>query len=431
MKRARQFVAWCVAAVGAQVSCLVAAQAAEMFEGKTIKVIVGFGPGGGNDIYARQLAKYIVGYLPGNPTAIVQNMTGAGSLRAANYIYNQAAKDGTEIGLFSRTLPVLALGGDTSQVRFDALKIHWVGTSSSNQEDAHVLWVRADRGVTTYKDIQGRTGKTVILGATAAGATGHDSPLILREALGLNLSVVHGYPGGATVTLAVNRGEMDGRTLGISSVKGSSPEWLDRAKMIPLMQFGTERRHPEFSDVPLANELVVSQDGKGLMQLMEAPFLMSRPYATSPDVSAERLAALRAAFMKAHADPGYVKEAAALQMELSPLDGARVQDIVRALSQIPRPLYARYAEVLANPKSAPREVNWQIVSGRISEMGRGGRFTIDEMGKSLKARITDDYTKITVANQEAKGDALVAGMQCKIWFEGEDTAAGRIECDAK
>ena len=258
------FAAFCAASFGAFVTVATAAQGAEMFEGKTIKIIVGFGPGGGNDIYARQLAKYIGKYLPGNPGAIVQNMTGAGSLRAANYIYNQAPKDATEMGLFSRTLPVLAFGGETDQVRFDPLKINWVGTSSSNQEDAHVLWIRADRGFTTYKDIQGRNGKTVVLGATAAGATGHDSPLILREALGLNISVVHGYPGGATVTLAVNRGEMDGRTLGISSVKGSSPDWLDRGKMIPLMQFGTERRHPEFADVPLAGELVTTTEGRAV-----------------------------------------------------------------------------------------------------------------------------------------------------------------------
>lgn len=322
---------FCAAVFGAYSILVGPALSAEMFEGKTIKIIVGFGPGGGNDIYARQLAKYIGKYLPGNPNAIVQNMTGAGSLRAANYIYNQAPKDGTEIGLFSRTLPVLAFGGETSQVRFDPLKINWVGTSSSNQEDAHVLWVRADRGISTYKDIQGRTGKSIVVGATAAGATGHDSPLILREALGLNLSVVHGYPGGATVTLAVNRGEMDGRTLGISSVKGSSPDWLDRGKMIPLMQFGSDRRHPDLPDVPLASELVTAQEGKGLLHLMEAPFLMSRPYATAPDMPADRLATVRDAFMKAHADPGYVKDAASLQMELSPLDGARVQEIVGEL----------------------------------------------------------------------------------------------------
>ena len=418
----------CAAGLFASVAVAPPAQAAEMFESKTIKIIVGFGPGGGNDIYARQLSKYIGKYLPGNPNAIVQNMTGAGSLRAANYIYNQAPKDGTEMGLFSRALPVLAFGGETDQVRFDPLKINWVGTSSSNQEDAHILWIKAGRGIATYKDIQGRNGKTVVLGATAAGATGHDSPLILREALGLNISVVHGYPGGATVTLAVNRGEMDGRTLGISSVKGSSPDWLDRGKMIPLMQFGTDRRHPEFSDVPLASELVSTTVGRGLMQLMEAPFLMSRPYATAPDIPADRLMIVRDAFMKAHADPGYIQDATTLQMERSPLDGERVQDIVGELSRIPRDLYDRYSQVLANPKSAARQVAWQIVTGKIHDLGAGGRFTLDSNGTTLKSRVTSDYTKLTVQNQEAKTDALVAGMTCKIWFEGDDTDAGQMEC---
>lgn len=422
------FAAFCAASFGAHFAVATPVHAAEMFEGKTIKIIVGFGPGGGNDIYARQLAKYIGKYLPGNPNAIVQNMTGAGSLRAANYIYNQAPKDGTEMGLFSRALPVLAFGGETGQVRFDPLKINWVGTSSSNQEDAHILWIRADRGITTYKDIQGRNGKSVVLGATAAGATGHDSPLILREALGLNISVVHGYPGGATVTLAVNRGEMDGRTLGISSVKGSSPDWLDRSKMIPMMQFGTDRRHPEFPDVPLASELVTTSEGRGLLQLMEAPFLMSRPFATAPDIPADRLMIVRDAFMKAHADPGYIQDAATLQMERSPLDGERVQEIVGELSRISRDLYDRYSQVLANPKSAARQVEWQIVTGTIKDVDSGGRFTLQDNGKILKSRVISDYTKLTVQNKEAKTDSLVAGMTCKIWFEGNDTDAGQMEC---
>ena len=405
------------------------AGAQEMFGGKTIKVIIGYGPGGGYDIYARTMARHIGKYLPGKPNVVAQNMVGAGSLRAANYLYNQAPKNGTEFGMFARNLPILAFAGGTEQVRYDPLKFTWIGTSSSYTNDAYLMAIRKDTGITDINDLRQRGSKELKFASTAFGSTGHDIPLVLRETLGINVQVIHGYPGGNTLYLAVDRGEMDGRMLGYSSIKSAHREWLGKDSPVRfVLQFARETRHPDFSDVPTAREMARSKADRDLIVMMEAPYFLARPFAGPPGIPADRTKALRDAFMAAHKDPDYVREAGKLKIDVSPLDGGRVTEIVEEMSKFPRDLYDRYAKILANPKSAPREIKWQIVEGKLTKLGKKGRFEFEAGGKGFKSRAQNRYTKLSIDGKQAKSKALKAGMTCKIWYEGNGTSAGRMEC---
>jgi tripartite-type tricarboxylate transporter receptor subunit TctC len=418
-----------VVAAGVYAGAAVPAQAQDVdFKGKTFRVIVGYAPGGGYDIYARSMARYINNHLPGKPTVIVQNMVGAGSVQAVNYIYNQAPKDGTQFATFSRTVPVLAFSGGGKGIRFDPLKLTWIGTSSSYQDDAYLMAVRKDRGVSSVGELR-KLPKELKFASTSFGSTGHDVPLVLRDTLGLNIQVVHGYPGGSTLYLAVDRGEMDGRMVGYSSVKSAHPEWLGKDSPVNfLLQFARDTRHPDLPNVPTARELASRQADRDLIELMEAPYFLARPFAAPPGVPAANAKVVRAAFMAAHKDPGYVKEATKLKIDVSPLDGERVAKIVERMSKMPRELYDRYAKILANPKSAPRQVEWKIVEGKITKVAKKGRFEFESGGKTMKSRMNNGYTKIQVDGKKAKTKSVKAGMNCKIWWEGNNTYAGQMEC---
>ncbi len=400
------------------------------FKGKTVKVIVGYAPGGGYDIYARTMARHLGKHMPGRPKVVTQNMTGAGSVRALNYIYVQAPKDGTEFATFSRTLPLLAFSGGSaaSGIRFDPLKLTWIGSSSSYADDAYLMAVRKSSGVHAVGDLRGRK-VSLKFASTGFGSTGHDVPLVLRETLGLNIQVVHGYPGGNSLYLAVDRGEMDGRMVGYSSIKSAHREWLAKDSPVAfLLQFARETRHPDLPDVPTARELASSEADRDLIELMEAPYFLARPFAGPPDMAADVTKEVRAGFMAAHRDPGYVKEAEKLRIDVSPLDGAKITQIVARMAKMPRPLYERYANILAHPKSAPRQVNWQIVDGTITKIGKKGRFEFDLNGKKQKSRMSNGYTKLMVGGKKAKTKSVKVGMACKIWYEGNNTYAGQMEC---
>lgn len=408
-----------------------AAQAADVsFKGKQFKVIIGYAPGGGYDLYARTMARHIGKHLPGNPKVISQNIVGAGSMRAVNYLYTAAPKDGTEFGTFSRTLPLLAFsGGDQNKVRFDPLKLTWIGTASSYANDAYLMVVRKDTGVKNVHDLRTRK-EPLNFASTAFGSTGHDIPLILRNTLNLNLQVVHGYPGGSTLYLAVNRGEMDGRMVGYSSVKSRQREWLaPDSEVQVMMQFARQTRHQDFPDVPTARELATSQADKDLIAMMEAPYFLARPFAGPPGIPEANTEAVRDAFMAAHADPEYMKEAKNFRIDVSPKRGDEVHKIVEQMGKLPKELYDRYAKILENPDSRKREVQWEIVEGKISKLGKKGRLQFQQAdGKTYKTRMRRNYTSVSIDGKEAERKAVKAGMDCKIWYEGDGSYAGKLEC---
>src|SRR2546426_6416360 len=306
---------------------------ADFSRGRQFILLVGYGPGGGSDTAARLLARHLGRHLPGNPSIVVQNMPGAGSMRAVNYLYALAPKDGATFGLFGSDMALIGLIGNNPNVGFDPRKFTWLGSSSSFAGDAYVLLVRPDAPAKSIAEARRPGGRPLVLAGTGEGARDGDVPKILRDALGLNIKQVLGYPDTPSIFLAVERGEVDGRTFDFSAVKSSKPHWLgpDSGFAI-LVQFARITRHAELPDVPTARELAPNAAARALVELAETPLLtMARPFAAPPGVPDDRARALQAAFLAAHHDTGLRAEAATLGVDISPL-GA--DDMARSIEQM-------------------------------------------------------------------------------------------------
>jgi len=324
---------------------------ADFYKGRQVNLIVGFGPGGGYDIYARLLARHFGRFIPGNPNVVVQNMPGAGSLRAVNYLYNIAPKDGTTIGMFSRNMPLIGLLGGNSNVQFNPRRFTWLGSSSSFVNDAYILIVRKDAPVKSIEEARRHDLPALMLGGTAEGATGNDVPIILRDTIGLHLKQVVGYPDSAAIFLAIERGEVHGRTVDLSSVKSVKPEWLKpNSGFRVLVQFARTTRHPDFPDVPTARELAKNEAARALIELAELPYTLSRPVAAPPDLPLARANALQAAFQAVHRDTQYLDEAARLRIDVSPIIGDEVLQAIDRIANAPPEMLEYIRKLLAETK---------------------------------------------------------------------------------
>jgi tripartite-type tricarboxylate transporter receptor subunit TctC len=323
---------------------------ADFYRGRTVNIIVGYGPGGGYDLSARLVARHLGAHIPGNPAVVVQNMPGAGSLRATNYLFSVAPNDGTTIGAFSRDMPLLAVLGNISGVRFDPRRFAWLGSSSKFENDAYLLMARVDASVRSIAEARARDHPPLVLGSTAEGTTGNDVPMLLRDTLGLNLKLVPGYPDNGAIFLAVDRGELDGRTTDLSTMRALRPEWLKpNGPMRALVQLARATRHPDFPDVPTARELAIDEQARALIELGEIPYLMARPFVAPPGVPKDRAAALETAFIAVHRDPEFLADAARLRVEVSPADGEEVRAAIDRIAGAPADLLARLRRMLGKP----------------------------------------------------------------------------------
>lgn len=319
------------------------------YRGRTIQLIVGLGPGGGYDLAARTLARYIGKYIPGNPTVIVENMPGGGGLRAANYLYNVAPKDGSVFAVIARDLPMLALVKHDPNIQFDPRRFTWLGSSSSFATDAYILLVGPSAKSKTISEATNPEGAPLVLAATGEGATDSDIPRVLQKALGLRVKVVTGYPDSPSIFRAVESGEVDGRMFDLSSVVALHKKWLEpKSGYHVLLQFGRSVRHPDLKDVPTARELTTGKEGRDLIEFMETPLLtMARPFAAPPDIPSDRAQALRHAFSEVHKDPGFLQEAAKIGLDISPVGPETVMKGIDQMAGAP-PSVIGYARQLLN-----------------------------------------------------------------------------------
>jgi tripartite-type tricarboxylate transporter receptor subunit TctC len=308
----------------------------DFYKGKTVTVIVGYGTGGGYDVFARLLARHLGKYIPGNPSVIVQNMPGAGSMRAVNALYNTAPKDGTAIGMFGRDMPLIAILGTNPGVQFDPRKFVWLGSSSDFSNDAYILLVRKDGPVQSIEDARRPDSQPITLGVTGEGSTGTDIPILLRDTLGFKFKLVSGYPDNGAIFLALERNEVNGRTVDLSSVTSLKPEWLKPdSNMRVLVQLARATRHPMFPDVPTARELAKDEKAKTLIELAEQSYILSRPFAAPPGVPEDRARALQEAFMAVHKDPEYLADAAKIRVEVSPVNHEAVMKAINKIADAP------------------------------------------------------------------------------------------------
>jgi tripartite-type tricarboxylate transporter receptor subunit TctC len=321
------------------------AHAQDFYKGKQISIVVGNAAGGGYDAYARLLQRHMGRFIPGNPEIVVRNMPGAGGMQMANWLYNDAPKDGTAIGLSSRNSPLEPVLGNTA-ARFRTEKFNWIGTPTSYEDDAYLLVVRADSRFKTIEDAQG-PGDPIIFGAFANGGSDTDLVLVAREVLQLNLKLIRGYNGTPAVGLAMERGEVDGRAIGMSSLLAAYGDATRNNKFRYLAQFGHEKRWSRLPDVPTARELVKDPNDLAILLLAELPFRVARPFMAPPDIPADRADMLKKAFMDANRDGAYLEEAKRLQIDISPLPGEVVQSTFAEAAKLPAEIIERYKKILA------------------------------------------------------------------------------------
>ena len=312
---------------------------AEFYKGKNVELYIGYSVGGGYDLYARMLARHMGKHMPGNPTIIPKNMEGAGSLRLANWLYNVGAKDGTVFGMIGRGTGFDPLLGHKG-AQFDATRFTWIG-SANNEVSVCVAWHTSE--IRNFDDL---LKKELTVGGTGAAADTDQFPRIINGMLGTKMKIVTGYPGGNDVGLAMERGEVNGRCgWSWSSVKSTHQTWLRDKKINILVQLALEK-HPDLPDVPLVTELAKTDEQRQVLKLIFARQVMGRPFLAPPGIPQDRVEALRKAFMDALSDKDLLAEADKAQLEINPVAGDRIQDLVKEVYQTPKEVAGKAAVLL-------------------------------------------------------------------------------------
>lgn len=299
-----------------------------------MELYVGFSAGGGYDAYGRLVARHIGKHIPGNPTIVVVNMDGAGSLKLANWLYNAAPKDGSVFGTVNRGVPFEPLLGIREMARFDATRFTWLG-SANDETTVCVAWERT--GLTSFDELYER--ELIVAGTGQAG----DDPLVkmISGVLGVNIRLITGYAGANEANFAMERGEVDGRCAwSWSSVISTRQHWLDNNDIEVLLQLGF-RKHADLPDVPLILDLARSEEELQIMRLVLVRGVLGRPFMAPPDVPADRAAALQQAFAATMSDPDFLREAARQRMEVIPISGEEIQRLVAEAYATPEGVVAK------------------------------------------------------------------------------------------
>ena len=325
---------------------------ADFYKGKTVEILIGAAAGGGYDLPGRLVARHIGRHIPGQPTVIVKNMPGSASLRMTNYLYNVAPRDGTAIGMPNNNIPLEPrlhiLSPDGSNMRFDVQKMHWIGTPL---QEPQALFVWHEAPAKTVADLK----KTEILvAATSVAADNATLPTLMNKLIGTRMKVVAGYKGQAEIFTAIERGEVQGNSTGLSNLFVHKADWMKQGKLRVLVQFAIER-DPQLKDVPTALELVSSEEDRELLRVFLSKYQMTRPFAMPPEVPTARVAAIRTAFDATMKDPAYIAEAKKIGLEVSPLGGAEIEALIEQIQRTPQPVVDKLRSLLARPGTGTKK----------------------------------------------------------------------------
>jgi tripartite-type tricarboxylate transporter receptor subunit TctC len=307
-----------------------AESAARFYRGKTVQVIVGFTPGGGYDLYARALARHMGKHIPGMPSVTVQNMPGAGSLKAANYLYNVAPRDGTVLGTFDRGLPMEKLLGRVQGENFDATRFTWIGNIT---DEPSVCGFSSRSGIRSWNDMK---SKPFTVGGAGATADDQIYPTVLKNLFHVPVRVVTGYPGRPEAVLSIQRGEIDGLCgWSWSSLISNDRALYNTGQIVVTLQLGIAKS-PGLPAVPVIGDLTSNPREKAALRLIFSRLMIARPFAAPPGLSAERTQDLRDAFDATMRDRDFLAEMKRLALDVRPLPGIKVAQIVNQLYAYPR-----------------------------------------------------------------------------------------------
>jgi tripartite-type tricarboxylate transporter receptor subunit TctC len=313
--------------VAALLALTAAARAADFYQGKQITIVVGFSAGGTYDATARLFARHLGKHLSGNPTVIVRNMPGAGSITATMHVYTAAPKDGTELGVVGggTVLEPLLLN---PQAKYNPERFNWLG---GRTQDTFLCVVWHTVPVKTIDDVKKRE---TVVGSTGPGSRTLTFPKALNELIGTKFKIVTGYPGGNDISLALERGEVEGYCgWSIDSIRSRAPQWLTDGTIRPLAQFTLSK--PELANVPLGRDLVPTETGRQAIDFFTADSLFAWPLMAPPDLPAERVAELRTAFDAMTKDPQFLADAGKQNLEVNPVSGSAMQEFIARLYATP------------------------------------------------------------------------------------------------
>jgi tripartite-type tricarboxylate transporter receptor subunit TctC len=315
---------------------------AEFYKGKTMRMLIPAAVGDSYDTEARLIAKHLTNFIPGNPVIVAENMPGASGRNVASYMYNVAPKDGSVIALVQQSIPLAQAMRETG-INFDAAKFNWIGTPSA---PISVLAVWHTAGVKTIEEAK---QKELAIGSTSTAGNNYVYPKLVKEIVGAKFKIITGYPGGAPIDLAMERGEVQGRGSNPwNNYKLAHASWVSEGKLIALVQM-SRNKHPELPNVPRHIDLAPNEDARKIFELMSVGADIGRPMLTTPGVPADRVKALREAFAKTMADPTFLAEAAKRDVEVDPTLGEELQALVEKLLQTDSRTVDMIAATLAKP----------------------------------------------------------------------------------
>jgi tripartite-type tricarboxylate transporter receptor subunit TctC len=308
--------------------------------GKTVQMIIGFGPGGGYDAWGRTVGRHIGKHMPGNPTVVPQNMPGAGSFLAANNIYNIAAKDGTVMGIIARDAALGPITG-ASGARFDPIKLTWLGTPTT-ETNVCIAFNTPNLKVKSMKDLY---QSDLVVGDTGVGTGTHAYPKALNALLGTKFKIISGFPSSSDVFLAMERGEVDGICESLDSVTGKRPDWIKTNKVVILLQGGTAP-NPELKDVPFVVDLARNAEDKQAIEFLYAGQGIGRPFIAPPDMPAEVTKMMRDAFAATMKDPEFLVDTKRQKLDVEPEDGEHLASLIKKIYATPKPIVDKIGELI-------------------------------------------------------------------------------------
>lgn len=405
-----------------------AQSANDFYKGKTITLVISAGPGGGYANYVLTTTAHMRKFIPGNPEFVRQHRQGAGGVVAANYLYNAAKRDGTVMAIIHRGAVSTSAVFHEKGVKYDPRKFSWIG-SITKETSLCVAYHTAP--VKTFNDL---FTTQLIVGGLGPGGDTDVYPNIFNNLFGTKFKLITGYNQGTAITLAMERGEVQGRCgWSWSSIESTQASWI-RDKKISFLGISGLSRDPEIpASVPLIGDLAKTQEQKDILELAFAPLEMARPLLAPPDIPADRLKILRDAFDKTMKDPAFLAEARKRKLDVSPMSGEQVAQLIGRLMAKPANIVNATIEAISRKDRMEvqfKKVEVQEVKTTLDAVQNGGRrIVFKARGESHEAEISGSRTRIMIGGKEGKRGALKAGMACAVTYGGNKSTAESVSCN--
>jgi tripartite-type tricarboxylate transporter receptor subunit TctC len=397
-----------------------AAGTADFYKGKVISIYVGNYPGGGYDAYSRALARDMGKHISGKPNLIVRNMPGASGLRAANFVYNTAPRDGTVMGVFAAGAVFAPLFGN-KKAKFYTDKFSWIGNMERSIGTCAV-WHTS--GLRTFDQI---LNQPVIFGASGTTGTQSEFPRGFNALLGARIQVIHGYAGGTGTLLAMQRGEVQGGcATSLSTLKSVRRKDWKSGRLIVVVQLGLNK-HPDLKGVQHVHDYAKSKSDKAVLELIYGRQTLGRPVAAPPAQPRVRTEALRAAFMATMTDPASVSSASGRRkLNIDPMNGAEVDRLIARFLSYPKDVVARARKAMKTGKV--KKVKLKKLAGTIAKLTKKRIKVKGSDGKMHTFKLHSRRSKVKIGGNKAKTKALKTGMACTFRHYGEKDLVKRITC---